>query len=269
MPQGECNELHRRLRHWIGCVLSDGFPLAEVRSGHAIDPPRPCGAAGRGAAKRVLVADLCEPEKEIIPTLEELGIGLVPYSPLGEGFPHRQDRREHDLRRVPTRATGYRASLRKRARQNQALVELLRSVGGRRGVTPAQTRSPGRSPGSRGSCRCLARGSSTASMRIWGRPPSRSPPAISTKSIALRRRSRFGRRLSRRDLEAVRSLGRSPVRQGAHSGFSSPRSASRWRRVKNGSSRARPSAAYSAVSARRFRGGTAQRASIRKFQQEY
>ena len=39
----------------------------------------------------------------------------------------------------------YRASLRKRARANQALVELLRSVGGRRGVTPAQTRSPGRS----------------------------------------------------------------------------------------------------------------------------
>ena len=36
-----------------------------------------------------------EPEAEILPTLEELGIGLVPFSPLGKGFPDRQDRCEH------------------------------------------------------------------------------------------------------------------------------------------------------------------------------
>ena len=269
MPQGECNELHPRLRHSDWLCPFRRFPVggSPKRARNRSAAPMRCSRS-----RRCKASTRCGPLRAGERNHPNLGGARdrpCSLQSAREGFPHRQDRREHDLRRVPTRATGYRASLRKRARQNQALVELLRSVGGRRGVTPAQTRSPGRSPGSRGSCRCLARGSSTASMRIWGRPPSRSPPAISTKSIALRRRSRFRRRLSRRDLEAVRSLGRSPVRQGAHSGFSSPRSASRWRRVKNGSSRARPSAAYSAVSARRFRGGTAQRASIRKFQQEY
>ena len=38
------------------------------------------------------------PEAEILPTLEELGIGFVPYSPLGRGFPHGQDGREHHVR---------------------------------------------------------------------------------------------------------------------------------------------------------------------------
>ena len=38
-----------------------------------------------------------EPETEIIPTLEELGIGLVPFSPIGQRFPDRQDRRQHDV----------------------------------------------------------------------------------------------------------------------------------------------------------------------------
>src|SRR5207302_3886970 len=38
------------------------------------------------------------PEKEVIPTLEELGIGFVPYSPLGKRLPHRRDEREHQAR---------------------------------------------------------------------------------------------------------------------------------------------------------------------------
>jgi hypothetical protein len=41
-----------------------------------------------------------EPEEAILPTLEELGIGFVPFSPLGKGFPDRRDRREHPVRRV-------------------------------------------------------------------------------------------------------------------------------------------------------------------------
>ena len=39
-----------------------------------------------------------KPETEVIPTLEELGIGFVPYSPLGQGFSHRQDGCEDDVR---------------------------------------------------------------------------------------------------------------------------------------------------------------------------
>jgi aryl-alcohol dehydrogenase-like predicted oxidoreductase len=78
-----------------------------------------------------------EPEQEIIPTLEELGIGLVPYSPLGKGF----------LTGTISEGTTFDASdLRNNiprfapaARQaNQALVELLRSIGARHQATPAQ-----------------------------------------------------------------------------------------------------------------------------------
>ena len=78
-----------------------------------------------------------EPEQEILPTLEELGIGLVPYSPLGKGF----------LTGKIDAATGFAASdLRGRiprfapeAREaNQALVDLLRTVGARRAANPAQ-----------------------------------------------------------------------------------------------------------------------------------
>ena len=39
-----------------------------------------------------------EPEAEVLPTCEELGIGFVPFSPLGKGFLTGKDRRNHDLR---------------------------------------------------------------------------------------------------------------------------------------------------------------------------
>jgi len=46
-----------------------------------------------------------EPEKEIIPTLEELGIGFVPFQPARQGFPDWKDRRDGDVRsgRLPQR----------------------------------------------------------------------------------------------------------------------------------------------------------------------
>ena len=51
------------------------------------------------------------PEKEVIPALEELGIGFVPYSPLGKGFLTGQDRREHEVRqlRLPQHAAALHA----------------------------------------------------------------------------------------------------------------------------------------------------------------
>ena len=59
-----------------------------------------------------------EPEDEIIPTLEELGIGLVPYSPLGKGF---LTGRSTKARRstAPTSATESPASRRKHARRTR------------------------------------------------------------------------------------------------------------------------------------------------------
>jgi aryl-alcohol dehydrogenase-like predicted oxidoreductase len=78
-----------------------------------------------------------DPEAEILPTLETLGIGLVPYSPLGKGF----------LTGTIDVSTSfdpsdYRNSIPRFApearKTNQALVELLRAVGRRHGATPAQ-----------------------------------------------------------------------------------------------------------------------------------
>ena len=78
-----------------------------------------------------------EPEREILPTLEELGIGLVPFSPLGKGFlTGKID--------VGTQfaANDFRGSIPRfseKAREaNQALVDLIRRIGDRHGATPAQ-----------------------------------------------------------------------------------------------------------------------------------
>jgi aryl-alcohol dehydrogenase-like predicted oxidoreductase len=78
-----------------------------------------------------------EPEDEIIPTLEELGIGMVPFSPLGKGFltgaiDAGTTFNERDIRRtIPRFAAAARDA-------NQRLVTLLRKVGDRHKATPAQ-----------------------------------------------------------------------------------------------------------------------------------
>lgn len=76
-------------------------------------------------------------ENEVIPTLEELGIGLVPYSPLGRGF------LTGKIDETTTFAsTDFRANLPRftpEARKaNQALVDLLKSIADGKGSTPAQ-----------------------------------------------------------------------------------------------------------------------------------
>jgi aryl-alcohol dehydrogenase-like predicted oxidoreductase len=78
-----------------------------------------------------------QPEEAVIPTLEELGIGFVPFSPLGKGFlTGKID--EHttfdstDFRNiVPRFAAEHRKA-------NQAVVDLLTSIGKRKKATPAQ-----------------------------------------------------------------------------------------------------------------------------------
>jgi aryl-alcohol dehydrogenase-like predicted oxidoreductase len=77
------------------------------------------------------------PEAEILPALEELGIGFVPYSPLGRGFlTGRMD--EHtrfadgDFRKTLPRFTA------EARRANRALVDLLAAVAARKKTTPAQ-----------------------------------------------------------------------------------------------------------------------------------
>src|SRR5438105_7811108 len=77
------------------------------------------------------------PEKEVIPTLEELGIGLVPYSPLGKGFitgkiDERTTFDSSDFRSTLPRFTP------EALKVNQALVDLLGQIGERKKATPAQ-----------------------------------------------------------------------------------------------------------------------------------
>jgi aryl-alcohol dehydrogenase-like predicted oxidoreductase len=77
------------------------------------------------------------PEQEVIPTLEELGIGFVPYSPLGRGF--LTGKMDED---VKFDSSDFRSNLPRFApealKANQALIQLLGSIADRKKATTAQ-----------------------------------------------------------------------------------------------------------------------------------
>jgi aryl-alcohol dehydrogenase-like predicted oxidoreductase len=78
-----------------------------------------------------------EPEAEILPTLEELGIGFVPFSPLGRGFLTGKvtEQTKYDSRDFRNSVPRFTPEAR---RANQAFVELLAQVAARKQATPAQ-----------------------------------------------------------------------------------------------------------------------------------
>jgi aryl-alcohol dehydrogenase-like predicted oxidoreductase len=78
-----------------------------------------------------------EPEKEVLPTLEELGIGFVPYSPLGKGFLTGKIDETTTFDSSDFRNTVPRFSPENR-KANQALVDLLAKIAQRKKATPAQ-----------------------------------------------------------------------------------------------------------------------------------
>ena len=78
-----------------------------------------------------------EPETEIIPTLEELGIGFVPFSPLGKGFLTGKMDQNTTFDSKDFRSTVPRLSP-ENLKANQAFVDLLIQVAKRKNVTPAQ-----------------------------------------------------------------------------------------------------------------------------------
>jgi aryl-alcohol dehydrogenase-like predicted oxidoreductase len=110
------------------CGLSEAG-VASIRRAHAVQP------------LSVLQSEYSlwtrEPEAEIIPVLEELGIGLVPFSPLGKGFltgkiDVNTTLADNDFRNsIPRFAPEAREA-------NQKLVDLLRAVAERHQATPAQ-----------------------------------------------------------------------------------------------------------------------------------
>jgi aryl-alcohol dehydrogenase-like predicted oxidoreductase len=78
-----------------------------------------------------------EPEAEILPTLEELGIGFVPFSPLGKGFltgaiNHSTTFDSTDFRNVVPRFTA------ENRKANQNMVDVIGAIAAKKGVTNAQ-----------------------------------------------------------------------------------------------------------------------------------
>jgi aryl-alcohol dehydrogenase-like predicted oxidoreductase len=108
--------------------ISEAAP-ATVRRAHAVHPI----SAGQYEWS-LFTRDL---EDELLPTLRELGIGLVAYSPLGRGFLSGQitspdDFGEDDFRRNHPRFTGENFA------RNLELVERVRELAARKGATPSQ-----------------------------------------------------------------------------------------------------------------------------------
>ncbi len=77
------------------------------------------------------------PEEEVLPTCEELGIGFVPYSPLGKGFLTGKidENTTFDSSDIRSRIPRFAAEAMK---ANQVLVDLLTKIGKQKGATPAQ-----------------------------------------------------------------------------------------------------------------------------------
>ena len=118
-----------------------------------------------------------KPEAEVIPTLEELGIGLVPYSPLGKGFLTGKIDENTKLG-----SNDFRSSLPRfqpeAMKANQAVVDLLSAIGKKKNATPAQIALAWLSSRSRGlfrfpaqrSCRALKKTSERLPWSYGGRP---------------------------------------------------------------------------------------------------
>jgi aryl-alcohol dehydrogenase-like predicted oxidoreductase len=103
--------------------------VATIRRAHAVQPVT--------AVQSEYSLWWRRPEEALLPTLEELGIGLVPFSPLGKGFltgalDDKTTFTPNDFRNIVPR---FSAEARK---ANQGIVDLLRSMAERKAATPAQ-----------------------------------------------------------------------------------------------------------------------------------
>ncbi len=103
--------------------------VANIRRAHAVQPVT--------ALQSEYSLWWREPEKEILPTLEELGIGFVPFSPLGKGFLTGaiSDKTEFDKTDFRNTVPRFAADARK---ANQALVDALGKIADRKKMTKAQ-----------------------------------------------------------------------------------------------------------------------------------
>ncbi|HEL3750479.1 TPA: aldo/keto reductase [Stenotrophomonas maltophilia] len=102
---------------------------ATVRRAHAVQPV--------AAVQSEYSLWWREPERELLPTLQELGIGFVPFSPLGRGFLTGTINAETTFEADDFRNTVPRFEVEAR-RANQALVDRIGAIAAARGASPAQ-----------------------------------------------------------------------------------------------------------------------------------
>lgn len=114
-----------KVRHW---GLSEAG-IETIRKAHSVQPV--------AALQSEYSLFFREPEKKIIPTLEELGIGFVPFSPLGKGFLTGAINETTKFDPADFRNIVPRFSEENR-KANQALVDLLKTIATAKEVTPAQ-----------------------------------------------------------------------------------------------------------------------------------
>jgi aryl-alcohol dehydrogenase-like predicted oxidoreductase len=103
--------------------------VATIRKAHAVQPVT--------ALQSEYSLWWREPEQEILPTLEELGIGFVPFSPLGKGFLTGKINENTEFEKTDFRNTVPRFSQENR-KANQALVDLLQKIATEMKATSAQ-----------------------------------------------------------------------------------------------------------------------------------
>lgn len=104
--------------------------VANIRRAHAVQP-----VTALQSEYSVFWRDL---ETDIIPVLGELGVGLVPFSPLGRGFLTGTIDTSTNFGDGDFRATSPRYNDKDNVAANLAFVDLLKRIAERRGVTPAQ-----------------------------------------------------------------------------------------------------------------------------------
>lgn len=114
-----------KIKHW---GLSEAG-VETIRKAHAVQPVT--------ALQSEYSLFFREPEKEIIPTLEKLGIGFVPFSPLGKGFLTGAINETTKFDPTDFRNIVPRFSEENR-KANQALVDLLKVIATNKNATPAQ-----------------------------------------------------------------------------------------------------------------------------------
>ncbi len=133
-PEVPIEDVAGAVRELIAAGKVKHFGLSEagvktIRRAHAVQPV--------AALQSEYSLFWREPEVEVIPTLEELGIGFVPFSPLGKGFltgkiDETTTFDPTDFRQVVPRFTP------EARKANFALVEVLRTLATQKGATPAQ-----------------------------------------------------------------------------------------------------------------------------------